>query len=74
MPSSVTGKPGTIRLGGTLEIKRIGFGTIYLTAERGFGFPRANARVLLRQTVDLGVNLIDTADSYGPGYREDPLR
>ena len=62
--------PHTVTLHGELTVSRLGLGTIRLTEERGFGPARANAVQLLRRAVELGVNFIDTADSYGPGTAE----
>jgi|SRR5215469_5738060 len=59
-----------IVLGGELTVSRLGFGTIHLTKERGFGPARKNAVQLLRRAVELGVDFIDTADSYGPETTE----
>lgn len=64
----------TFKLGGDLEVQRLGFGTLFVTTGRGFGPPRPEAVELLQEAVRLGVNLIDTADSYGPGYAEDVVR
>jgi pyridoxine 4-dehydrogenase len=65
---------GTFMLGKNLQVRRLGFGTIYLTTGRGFGPPRFGARVLLTEAVRLGVNFIDTADSYGPEHAENLIR
>lgn len=62
--------PGTMTLHGELTVSRLGFGTIRLTEQRGFGPVRANAVQLLRRAVELGINFIDTADSYGPQTAE----
>jgi len=62
--------PDTVTLHDQLKVTRLGFGTIRLTDQRGFGAARANAVQLLRRAVALGVNFIDTADSYGPGTAE----
>lgn len=64
------GTPDTVTLHGELTVSRLGFGTIRLTEGRGFGPARANAVQLLRRAVELGVNFIDTADSYGPHTAE----
>src|SRR5438105_6876400 len=55
-------------IGGDLAVNRLGFGAMRLTGEMIWGWPpdRENARKVLRRAVDLGVNLIDTADAYGP--------
>jgi aryl-alcohol dehydrogenase-like predicted oxidoreductase len=64
---------GTVRLGGDLEVRRLGFGTLYITTGRGFGAPSSGAKDLLEEAVALGVNFIDTADSYGPGHAENAI-
>src|SRR5436305_11455845 len=65
--------PGTetnpvFKIGGDLEVNRLGFGARRLTGEGVWGWPpdRANAVKVLKRAVELGVNLIDTADAYGP--------
>ena len=62
----------TWRLGGDLTVNRLGFGAMRLTGEGIWGWPpdRANALKVLRRAVELGVNLIDTADAYGPEVDE----
>jgi len=64
---------GTVTLGGDLTVRRMGFGAMRVTGDGVWGDPpdRAAARTVLRRAVDLGVNLIDTADSYGPFVSED---
>ncbi|MBD8057588.1 aldo/keto reductase [Cellulomonas sp. JH27-2] len=67
---------GTFRLGGDLEINRLGYGTMQLPGEGVWGPPkdRDAAHAVLRRAVELGVNFFDTADSYGPEVAEDLLR
>ncbi len=62
----------SFRLGGDLEVKRLGFGAMRITGEGIWGEPQSleRARALLRNVVEAGVNLIDTADSYGPEVSE----
>lgn len=62
----------TFKLGGDLSVNRLGFGAMRLTGEGIWGWPpdRANAIKVLKRSVDLGVNLIDTADAYGPDTDE----
>src|SRR5213593_4273650 len=62
----------TWQLGGDLEVNRLGFGAMRITGEGIWGWPpdRANAVKVLKRTVELGVNLIDTADAYGPETSE----
>jgi len=65
--------PSTLLLGGDLTIHRIGFGAMRLCAQPGnFGpFPDWDAgKKLIRQAVTLGVDFIDTAHAYGPGWNE----
>jgi pyridoxine 4-dehydrogenase len=59
-------------VGGELSIRRLGYGAMRLTGRGIWGEPRApeEARVVLRRAVQLGVNFIDTADSYGPAVSE----
>src|SRR6266478_3287861 len=59
-------------LGGDLPVHRLGFGAMRITGEGIWGWPadRANALKVLRRAVELGVNLIDTADAYGPETSE----
>ena len=58
----------TFLLGGDLTVDRLGFGAMRLTGPGIWGWPpdRENAKKVLRRAVELGVNLIDTADAYGP--------
>ena len=60
------------RIGGDLPVNRLGFGAMRLTGEGIWGWPpdRANALKVLKRAVELGVNLIDTADAYGPEVDE----
>ena len=61
-----------ITLGGDLTVRRLGFGAMRITGEGIWGDPPdvEAARRLLRRIVELGVDFIDTADSYGPGTSE----
>jgi len=73
--SSTTSKMAsnpTFTLGGDLTVNRLGFGAMRITGERIWGWPpdRQNALKVLRRAVELGVNLIDTADAYGPDTSE----
>src|SRR5207302_6924434 len=71
--SSTSVDSGSIfRIGGDLPVNRLGFGAMRLTGEGIWGWPpdRANALKVLRRAVELGVNLIDTADAYGPEVDE----
>ena len=64
--------PGIVRLG-DLRVRRLGFGAMRVTGRGVWGPPadRADALRVLRRAVELGVDLIDTADSYGPGVSEE---
>jgi aryl-alcohol dehydrogenase-like predicted oxidoreductase len=64
---------GTIDIGGDLTVNRMGFGAMRITGEGIWGAPpdRERAKAALRQAVELGVNFIDTADSYGPDVSEE---
>jgi len=63
---------GTIDVGGDLTVHRLGFGAMRITGEGIWGEPadRDEAKAVLRRAVELGVNFIDTADSYGPDVSE----
>jgi pyridoxine 4-dehydrogenase len=63
---------GTFALGGGLDVHRLGFGAMRVTGDGIWGMPKDpdEARRVLRRALDLGVNLIDTADSYGPEVSE----
>ena len=64
---------GTIDLGGDLTVNRLGFGAMRVTGSGIWGPPanRDEAKAVLRRLPDLGVNFIDTADSYGPEVSEE---
>jgi pyridoxine 4-dehydrogenase len=66
------GANSLFRLGGDLSVNRLGFGAMRITGEGIWGWPpdRDNARKVLRRAVELGVDLIDTADAYGPETSE----
>jgi pyridoxine 4-dehydrogenase len=63
---------GKLTIGGRLEVTRLGYGAMRVTGAGIWGDPPDPnaARALLRRAIDLGVNFIDTADSYGPGTSE----
>jgi aryl-alcohol dehydrogenase-like predicted oxidoreductase len=69
-PSAVAS--GTFLIGGDLSVHRLGYGTMRLVGDGAWGEPNdpEEARRVLRRAVDLGVNLIDTADAYGPEIAE----
>src|SRR5919106_1837781 len=62
----------TFKIGGDLEVRRLGFGAMRITGNGIWGPPDdpEEAKRLLRRVLELGVNLIDTADSYGPEVSE----
>jgi len=64
---------GTISLGGELTVNRLGFGAMRITGDGIWGPPKdpAAAIAVLRRAIELGVNFIDTADSYGPYVSEE---
>jgi aryl-alcohol dehydrogenase-like predicted oxidoreductase len=77
MTTKSAGKPsaaksGVFRIGGDLLVHRLGFGAMRLAGPGVWGEPKDAAAMhrVLRKAVDLGVNLIDTADSYGPEVSE----
>jgi pyridoxine 4-dehydrogenase len=63
---------GTFQIGGNLPVRRLGYGTMRLVGDGAWGEPNdpEEARRVLRRCVELGVNLIDTADAYGPEIAE----
>ena len=65
-------EPETFKLGEDLEVRRLGFGAMRLCGPRIMGWPedRENALAVLRRVVELGVNLIDTSNAYGPEVNE----
>jgi pyridoxine 4-dehydrogenase len=64
---------GSVSLGGQLSVLRLGYGAMRLTGDGIWGPPkdRKAALTVLRRAVELGLNFIDTADSYGPGVSEE---
>ena len=63
---------GTFQIGGDLTVHRLGFGAMRLTGDGIWGEPKdpEEARGVLRRAIELGVDFIDTADSYGPEVSE----
>jgi aryl-alcohol dehydrogenase-like predicted oxidoreductase len=63
---------GTFAIGGDLTVNRLGYGAMRITGDGIWGEPRdrETAKKVLRRAVELGVNFIDTADSYGPVVSE----
>ncbi len=78
--NETTTTPATVnkifRIGGDLPVHRIGYGSMQLTGPGVWGPPEdvENARAVLRRSVELGVNFIDTADVYGPNETERLIR
>jgi len=66
-------KSGEFLIGDDLRVRRLGFGAMRITGDGIWGEPadRAEAVRVLRRAVELGINFIDTADSYGPGVSEE---
>lgn len=75
-PTSPAAARGRLQLGGDIPAARLGFGTMRLTGPGILGEPadREQAIAALRRAVELGVDFVDTADSYGPGVSEDLVR
>jgi pyridoxine 4-dehydrogenase len=69
----LAGSSGTVSLGGELTVNRLGFGAMRLTGDGIWGPPKdqEGALAVLRRATELGVNFIDTADSYGPSVSEE---
>jgi pyridoxine 4-dehydrogenase len=72
MRTSSAAASGTFLIGGDLPVHRLGYGTMRLVGEGAWGEPAdaAEARRVLRRAADLDINLIDTADAYGPEIAE----
>jgi pyridoxine 4-dehydrogenase len=70
---AVANKSNTFLIGGTIPVARLGFGSMRLTGPGVWGPPadRAGALRVLRMLPELGVNFVDTADSYGPDVAEE---
>jgi aryl-alcohol dehydrogenase-like predicted oxidoreductase len=62
----------TFKIGGDMEVNRLGYGAMRITGKGIWGEPKdpEEAKRVLKRAVELGVNFIDTADSYGPGVSE----
>jgi aryl-alcohol dehydrogenase-like predicted oxidoreductase len=69
----MTNSGTSFAVGGDIPVRRLGFGAMRITGPGTWGPPRDRtaARALLRRAVELGVQLIDTADAYGPGVSEE---
>jgi len=68
----MTNESDTFAIGGDLTVHRLGYGAMRITGEDIIGRPpdEATARDVVRRAVELGVDFVDTADSYGPGVSE----
>src|SRR3954463_6861492 len=71
--NNLTTTKKTFSLGGDIAINRMGFGAMRITGEGIWGPPKDKQEALkvLKRAVDLGINFIDTADSYGPFISEE---
>src|SRR6185503_2694716 len=71
-PSTTVHRAETFRIGGDLEVHRLGYGAMQITGDGVWGPPkdREGALAVLRAAVEGGVDFIDTADSYGPEVSE----
>jgi pyridoxine 4-dehydrogenase len=69
-------KSGTFKIGGELEVVRLGFGAMRVTGAGIWGDPEDpdESRRTLKRVPELGINFIDTADSYGPNVSEELIR
>ena len=69
-------RAGQFKIGGEIEVNRLGFGAMQITGPGVWGEPsdRAEAIRTLKRVAELGINLIDTADSYGPDVSEKLIR
>lgn len=76
MTTSNASKSGTFRIGGDIEINRLGFGAMRITGPGIWGPPKDKAEAIrtLKRLPELGVNFIDTANSYGPDVSEELIR
>src|SRR3984893_12513580 len=76
MTSISSAQSGTFKIGGDIQINRLGFGAMRITGRGIWGEPADKAEALrtLRRLPDIGVNFIDTADSYGPDVSEPLIR
>src|ERR1700742_383601 len=73
-PASLSAaQAGTITLGGDLTVRRMGYGAMRITGKGIWGPPQDHKESIrvLKRAVELGVNFIDTADSYGPYISEE---
>jgi aryl-alcohol dehydrogenase-like predicted oxidoreductase len=76
MSTTTAAASGTFSIGGDLTVNRLGYGTMQLTGPGVWGYPadREAPVAVLRRAVELGVNLIDSADAYGPFVTDEFIR
>ncbi|MHB9287257.1 aldo/keto reductase [Halobacteriales archaeon Cl-PHB] len=76
MPDAITNESDVFEIGGDMPVHRLGFGAMRITGEDIIGPPddEAEAKQVVRHALELGVDFVDTADSYGPGVSERLLR
>src|SRR4029077_3141705 len=67
---------GRFRIGGAFDVNRLGYGALRIVGKRIWGPPAARGQFLktLVRLPDLGVDFIDTADSYGPNFSEELIK
>jgi len=72
MAQANAAKSGSFKVGGDIKINRLGFGAMRITGAGIWGPPadRAEALRTLKRLPDLGIDFVDTADSYGPDVSE----
>ena len=76
MTTTPASASGTFSIGGDLTVNRLGYGTMQLTGPGVWDYPadRETPVAVLRRAVELGVNLIDSADAYGPYVTDEFIR
>jgi aryl-alcohol dehydrogenase-like predicted oxidoreductase len=76
MAEPAAARSGTFRIGGDIDVHRLGFGAMRITGRGVWGEPADHAEAIriLKRLPELGVNFIDTADSYGPDVSEELIR
>jgi pyridoxine 4-dehydrogenase len=76
MAQANAAKSGSFKVGGDIKINRLGFGAMRITGEGIWGPPKDRAEAIrtLKRVPELGINFIDTANSYGPDVSEQLIR
>ena len=76
MSQSLAARSGQFKIGGEFEVNRLGFGAMRVTGKGIWGPPKdkREAIAVLQRVPELGINFIDTAESYGPHVSEDLIR